>query len=102
LQGFCLTAGKYLPITPDATGRLFSQELGLHLLADGNLLRLVDPATGKPLPTEEEYADEAATAQREAADARREADAANRRAAMLEAELERLRAALPPPDAEKA
>ncbi|HVX15142.1 MAG TPA: Uma2 family endonuclease [Pirellulales bacterium] len=95
LQGFSLSAGQYKPMTPDANGQVFSQELGLRLLADGYLLRLVDPATGKPLPTEEEYADEAAKA-------RREADAAHRQVEMLEAELERLRAGRPPSDAGNA
>ncbi len=50
LQGFRLTKGVYRPIRP-VKGRLPSQVLGLHLEADGELLRLYDPTSGRWLPT---------------------------------------------------
>ena len=117
LQGLRLLSGKYVPMAPDDDGRLFSAELGLSLAADNHLLRVIDPSTGKALPTEEEYLEQFARAKRAAreakraareanravakaerakAEAKREAEAERRRAAELEAELARLRASLPP------
>lgn len=101
LKGFELVRRKYVPLTADDDGRLFSRELGLTLLIEGYLLRLIDRETGKALPTDEELAEEAqqgSLARKEAKKAKREADkakremqAAKRRAAELEAELARLR-----------
>ena len=54
LQGFKLVAGIYQPVKPSLDGSLLSRELGLVLRPDGKLLRLVDPATGEPLPTLDE------------------------------------------------
>lgn len=110
LQGCQLVAGKYVALPSDENGRLLSRELGLLLAADNYLLRLIDPATGKALPTEDEYIEQiarakraaakakrdAATAKRAEATAKREADIQRRRAAELEAELVRLRTQLPP------
>jgi Uma2 family endonuclease len=124
LQGFRLVDGKYVPMELDEQGRLFSSELGILLAADKFLLRLVDPASGKALPTEEEYVEQlakakraareakrvaaaekraaaaakqaAAKAERAEAKAKREAKAERRRAEDLAAELARLRASLPP------
>lgn len=45
LQGHRLVGGEYRPIEPVA-GRLPSEVLGLHLEADGILVRLFDPTTG--------------------------------------------------------
>jgi Uma2 family endonuclease len=53
LQGYCLVQGEYVPIEPEK-GRLPSRVLGLHLLADGQWVRLVNPATGKWLLNPEE------------------------------------------------
>ena len=47
-QGYRLVEGEYRPIEP-VDGRLPSEVLGLHLEADGCLLRLFDPATGRRL-----------------------------------------------------
>ena len=110
LRGFQLASGQYVPMPADVEGRLFSPELGLQLSVDDYLLRLIDPASRQPLPTDEEYAEQIAEAQRIAAEAertaseaertaaaaKREAEAERRRAATLEAELARLRALLPP------
>lgn len=105
LQGFELRRRKYAPLTANADGLLLSKELGLLLEIEGNLLRLIDPATGKRLPTDEELADEAQQAtlarreakkaKRQAAKAKGELQAAKQRAAELEAELARIRG-LPP------
>lgn len=80
-QGHRLTAGEYRPIGPQG-GRMRSRQLGLLLEADGQHLRLVDPATGNRLPTRAERWQAEAEARQAAEDARRAA----------EAELERLRA----------
>lgn len=84
LQGFRLVEGYYRPMRLAADGTLTSQELGLILQPQGTLLRLVDPASGEPLPTLDE------AVQRAQAEAQR-AEAAEAKAARLEAELERLR-----------
>ena len=88
LQGHRLLAGRYEPIAP-VEGRLPSVALGLHLERDGTQLRLVDPATGRRLPTPHEQVVEAraesAEARAESAEARRRADEARRRADEAEA-----------------
>jgi Uma2 family endonuclease len=109
LKGFQLVGGRYEPMAADADGRLFSPELGLQLAIEEDLLRLIDPATGLPLPTDAEKDEklrritgevkeaqrEAEQAKREAEQARREAELERQRSAMLEAELARLRASRP-------
>jgi Uma2 family endonuclease len=50
LQGHRLVEGKYRPIGPIA-GRLPSEVLGLHLEAEGDKVRLFDPATARRLLT---------------------------------------------------
>ncbi len=58
LQGFRLSpAGHYEPLAPDAEDRLRSEELGLFLKAEGAMLRLIDAATGTPIPTRLERAE---------------------------------------------
>ncbi|HUY33889.1 MAG TPA: Uma2 family endonuclease [Pirellulales bacterium] len=82
LRGFRLRDGQYAPLPDDTAGRMASRELGLTLEVEGPLLRLIDPRTGRRLMTYSELADVA-----------EEAEEAKRRAAELEAELARLRAA---------
>jgi Uma2 family endonuclease len=53
LQGYRLRGGVYQAVRP-VQRRLPSRVLDLHLEADGNLLRLYDPATGRWLPTDRE------------------------------------------------
>ena len=89
LRGFYLVDGEYELMAADDSGGISSPELGLRLVAEDELLRLVDPATGKPLPTEEEYAEELEEAQRQV-------EAERRRADDLQAELARLRASKSP------
>lgn len=98
LQGYRLERGRYVPIRTNDAGQLFSPELGLTLAIEDHLLRLIDPAAGRLLPTSDELAEEAreaAEARREAKSAKRKENAAKRRIAELEAEIARLRAKLP-------
>jgi Uma2 family endonuclease len=76
LQGYRLASGQYRAIRP-VKGRLSSKVLGLHLEADGDLLRLYDPSADRWLPIRPEVE----------ADKRRAEE--GKRAA--EAEVERLR-----------
>ena len=94
LQGFRLASGGYRPIRP-LKGRLPSKVLGLHLVADGELLRLYDPATRRRLPIPPEVLEAQKRdkeARRRAEKGRREAEAENER---LRRELEELRRRLP-------
>ena len=77
LQGFRLVSGRYSRIAAEADGSLRSLTTGLLLRTEGKRLRLVDAATGEPLPWDEE----------------RDAEVFRERAARLglEEELERLR-----------
>ncbi len=94
LQGYRLTKGQYVPIAL-RDGRMPSLVLGLHFEADGNDVRLYDPATNAWRFTPAERAEEAETmveVQREivaeereiAASAVARADVAEQRAAELE------------------
>jgi Uma2 family endonuclease len=56
LQGFRLSKGKYTALKPAADGSLKSKQLGLRLVPEGEMLRLVDVKTGKPVPTRQERA----------------------------------------------
>ncbi len=87
LQGYRLAKGAYRPIRA-VKGRLPSKVLGLHLEADGELLRLYDPAGRRRLPTPPEVVE----AQKREAMARQEAEAEVER---LRRELEELRRRLP-------
>jgi Uma2 family endonuclease len=89
LQGYRLADGPYQPIRSARDGSLVSLTTGLRLRTEGNRLRLVDAATGEPLPWIDELGerlDQSERARLEAERARAEAEA---RAAALE---ERLRA----------
>ncbi len=90
-QGFSLIRGLYRPIHPSRDGAMISTELNAILKPDEALLRVLDPKTGKVVPTVEEAVMEAAAeAQRANAEAQR-ANAAETEATRLRAELERLR-----------
>jgi Uma2 family endonuclease len=56
LQGFRLRKGNYVPLKPAANGSLVSKQLGVRLVPEGEMLRLVDVKTGKPVPTRQERA----------------------------------------------
>lgn len=83
LQGFSLSRGVYRPIHPTSDGAMISAELNAVLQPDVALLRVLDPMTGKVLPTAEEALEEAAV------EAER-ADAVEAENARLRAELARL------------
>jgi Uma2 family endonuclease len=84
LQGYRLVAGRYEPIAPAADGSLASRVTGLMLRIEPPKLRLLDTATGEPLPWVQEL-----KARFKEAEARRsEAEA---RLAAAEDELARLR-----------
>ncbi len=95
LQGFRLVDGDYIAITP-VNGRLPSEVLGLHLEANGDELRLWDPATGCWLPTPEEAQAQAELDRQREKDARlaaeRERDQQVEARRKLEDEIARLRA----------
>jgi len=57
LQGLRLQNGQYVPILPTKDETLYSEELALMLRPSEDLLRVVDPRTGKVFPTLEELAD---------------------------------------------
>lgn len=91
LEGFRLRGDLYQPLTPNAHGRLWSEELGLEIGLwhgrrrdqDGTWVRLFHP-DGRLVPTAEELADSE----------RQRADSERQRADAAEAELKRLRALL--------
>jgi Uma2 family endonuclease len=109
LQGLRLVNGEYVPIALNAKGTLTSQELGVTLLRQGALLRLVHPETEMLIPwgaelagvqgdvatqvvqeAQQQLASEAQRAQKEAERASRE----TKRAQALEAENAHLRVLL--------
>jgi len=57
LQGFRRKGQKYVRLAVGAEGSLTSKELGLRLIAEGPMLRLIDPQTGQPIPTRKERID---------------------------------------------
>ena len=59
-QGFRLEKGLYVPLTPATDGSLTSKELGLRMVPEYGMLRLIDVRTGKPVLTRQEQATELA------------------------------------------
>ena len=95
LQGFRLSeTGEYVAIEVDAQGRLYSEELGLYLRAEGDVLRFFDGVTGEPILFRHERVElekQRATAEHQRAEAERQrAQTAQKRA---EAEIQRAQAA---------
>ena len=74
LQGFMLANDSYIAMLPDASGALISQELGLRLWPEKDMLRMVDISTGQRLlrPFEVEQARVAAEERAESAEERAE------------------------------
>jgi Uma2 family endonuclease len=58
LQGFRTVKGKPVPMKPSADGSLVSRQLGLRLVPQGEMLRLIDVRTGEPIPTRDERAEQ--------------------------------------------
>jgi Uma2 family endonuclease len=77
LQGFRCRGGVPVGVKPNADGSLTSRHLGLRLVPEGAMLRLVDVRTGQRVPTRAERAEQA-----------------EEQAAQLAAEVVRLRAEL--------
>jgi Uma2 family endonuclease len=77
LQGYRLIEGQYVTIEL-VSNRLVSEELGLHLEADGEQLRFIDPTTGRRLPT---YSEEREQAEVENARLRQEIESLRRKLA---------------------
>jgi Uma2 family endonuclease len=112
LVGYRLRNGVYQPMRVATDWSLTSRELGLKLLPEGIMLRLVDAKTGMRVLTRPEQAEaerhraemarqiaeaarQTAEAERQAAEAERQAAEAERqRANLLAAEVERLKALL--------
>lgn len=64
LQGFRLSGKGYVPIRPDAEGRLISQELKMAVVAERYLPRLIELESGLPMQTWVEQAADAREARR--------------------------------------
>jgi Uma2 family endonuclease len=98
LMAFRLVSGRYQSIDWDADDRLWSEELGVWMKAEGAMLRLFDGTTSAPVLTRQERAEEerlrAEEARLRAEEAQLRAEEAQLRAeeARLRAEQERLRA----------
>jgi Uma2 family endonuclease len=85
LQGFRRSgSGTYVQLELDDQGRLYSEELGVYLKVEDQVLRLIDGVSGQPILTREERA----------AAERLRAEAEKQRAEALAAEVARLRALL--------
>jgi Uma2 family endonuclease len=78
LQGYRRKGKRFVPLVPAADGSLVSQQLGLRLVPERELPRLVDLKTNQPLLTTDELLVQA--------------EETARRAEAAEAELKRLRA----------
>jgi Uma2 family endonuclease len=105
LQGFQLVKGESVALKAAADGSLLSKELGLRLVPEGEMLRLLDRQTGRPVPTRAERAEQEeqrADQEKQRADQEKQradqeklrAEQEKQRAAELAAEVERLRAQL--------
>ncbi len=96
-QGYFLAGTTYQKGQASGDGSILSHELNLVLRPEGKLLRLVDPATGQPLPTMDEavtlMADALEMARSEAQRAWMEAQRAEAEAQRAEAEAQRAKAA---------
>lgn len=94
LIGFRLEGDRYVPLTPDAEGRIASEELGVWLTAEEHVVRVIDGQTGRRIPSLGEAIEwaqqETQRAEQEAQRAQQEAD----RAAHEAQQSERLRAQL--------
>jgi len=82
LIGFRLEDDHYVPRTPDAEGRLVSEELGVWLTAEDRIVRVIDRQTGWRIPSLGEAIE---WAQQEAQRAEQEAQQSERLRAQLRA-----------------
>ena len=103
LLGFRLIDGKYEPLIPTDEDGLFSEELGMRLAPEGELLALFEARTGKRVPAPDDLGpllEEAELNAREAEKQiqleREQTRQERKRADDLEREVARLRVLLPP------
>jgi Uma2 family endonuclease len=71
-QGYWLVGGRYQPAPLERDGSLISRTTGLRLRPEGHRLRLLDPATGEPLLSDQEVRSRLAAAEEEIGRLRRE------------------------------
>jgi Uma2 family endonuclease len=91
LTGFRWNGGRYDSLPPDDDGGMISRQLNLRLVPEGDMLRLIDLASGERILTRDErIAQEAQRANEQAARANEQAA----RAESLAAEVARLKAQL--------
>jgi len=91
LQGFRLEKGVYVPLEL-VDDRLYSEQLGLYIVQQGDRMRFYDPRRDDWLPSFEEQAERAEQAMLHARQAECRAEQEARRADAAEAEVARLRA----------
>jgi Uma2 family endonuclease len=91
LQGFRRVKGKPVAMTPAADGSLVSKQLGLRLVPEGRLLRLIDLQTGQSIPTRVERNERTEQARQEDQRARQEAEQRAERAEQARREEQRAR-----------
>lgn len=91
LQGYRLKDGRYWRISPEPDGSLVSWTTGLRMRREGERLRLIDLASGKPLLTHEEIRDSDRRKDEEIRQSEAARQAAEERARALEEEIARLR-----------
>ncbi len=93
LLGFRLENSEYVTLSADKNGRLFSEELGVLLSPENEFLRVIDPQTGKPVPSFKEAMlraeQEAQRAEQEAQRAEQETQRAEQEAQRAEQEAQR-------------
>jgi len=91
LQGFLLEQGRYRKIDPAPDRSLVSRTTGLTFRPQGHEIRLVETATGQPLPTMEEMVAKADQERVLRLEAEERARAADEEIARLRRELDRCR-----------
>lgn len=93
LQGFRLQNGQYVRI-PFQNDRLYSEQLKLELVIQGNTMRFYNPETEAWLPSPEEVQEQAETERQNADIARQNAERERQARMEAEAEIAKLRAEL--------
>jgi Uma2 family endonuclease len=93
LSGFHLVDGRYEPLVPYATGRLWSAQLGLFLGLHEDRLRFFTPE-GRLLPAGKELAQQVEVTEQRAESAEQRAESAEQRAESAEQRAARLAAKL--------
>jgi Uma2 family endonuclease len=91
LQGFRTVRRKPVVMAPTADGALVCKQLGLRLVPEGEMLRLIDLPTGQPIPTRSERTEQE---RQRAEQERRAREEAEQRAEQMAEEIRRLRALL--------